>query len=147
MHSIQRAQSTLSTIAVVALSSILLCSSAFAEFKRPRISNTDPYSSSVILKSGKYHTLIPKNGILHLPERHKNRIGNDSSGSYLPLHKFIAKNYAWLGTFEVSLDTARGRKPLTEAQLKRIREQGKIIVAVHKKNLVNVTPQKSSTTD
>jgi len=129
-------------IAIVALSATLLSSVAHAELKGPRISHSDPYLNSVILKSGKTHTLIPKRGILYLPERHKNRLGTDSSGSFLSWSKFLAKNYGWLVTHEVSMDTALGETPITAAQLEKFKKLDMVIVATHKKSLVNVAPAK-----
>lgn len=147
MFNFHRAQPTTAVCAAVVLG-FFFCSqsSTLADPKLPRIAgSTNPYVNSTILKSGKYHTLIPKYAIVYMPERHKNRIGTDSSGSYLPWDKFLANNYGWLTTYEVTLDIAKGKETISEERLKRFRENGRIVVAVHKKHLMNIRPTSNKT--
>ena len=116
----------------------LLSQPSFAEFKRPKISSSDPYLISEILVSEKNHTLLPKGSIINLPERHKKRFVSATTGDYVSLKKFIQKNYGWLMTYEVSLDEARGTKTITESKLKSIQQSGKVVIAVYKKNPISV---------
>ncbi|MFC4993069.1 hypothetical protein [Rubritalea tangerina] len=130
--------------ALVITAAITVSQPLFAEFKRPKISVTDPYLNSEILVSGKYHTLVPKGSILFLPERHKKRVANAPTGDYISLKKFISKNYAWLSTHEVTLEQARGTAPLPEQKMKTLQQSGRVIIAQYKKNPISVRSTKET---
>lgn len=147
MSYLMRAQTTACLVAAVALGSLFTVTSAHADSKKSHIRSSNPYLNSTILKSGRYHTLVPKHCVLHLPERHKNRLGKDSSGSYLPWRKFLANNYGWLTTQDVSLEIAKGQEELSEEKLKRFEQNGKVVLATYKKNLISVRKTTKSSTE
>lgn len=112
----------------------------FAEkkFRTPKFVTTDPYVLSDILVSGNTHTLLPKGCILFLPERHKHRLSKKGNGDYISFNDFYAKNYGWLTLCEVTEDQARGDQAFPEGKLKAMKESGKVVVAVLKKNPISV---------
>lgn len=122
----------------IASSNLLL-----AEFQRPKISTLDPYQNSLILKSGNDHTVLPKKSLIFTPERHKKRISNNSSGGYVPWSKFKAKNFAWIHTFEVTLDQAKGIEPIPKATMERLKKLDRMVIAVRKKNPISIVPPKT----
>lgn len=97
-------------------------------------------AQSTILSDGTCWTLVPKGAVLHLPATHKARVDSKPLGSLLPWADFLARNFAWLGTCELSLDQAAGKQPLAAGLSDNWTKLGKVVVAVHLAGPVSVKP-------
>lgn len=113
------------------------------EFKRPKIAQSDPYHNTHILAIRGEHTIIPKGGALLIPDTLKEHIIEKPAGSFILWPTFYRKNFNWLHTFEVTLDQAKGLKPIEPAKLEALKRLNKIIVAVYRNNPISVLPPKT----
>lgn len=86
-------------------------------------------NSEYIVFSG-FHTLLPKNSIIHIPESQQARVASRPSGKFVPWREFATKYRGVVTTFEVTFDQASGKEPLPAARLKPLLESDLIVVAV-----------------
>jgi hypothetical protein len=91
-----------------------------------------------------YTTLVPKNAIIVIPEKYKNRINNHKQGSkVVSWIDFYSQNRGWISTIEVNFAQAKGEKPVSEKQLETLNKSGNLIVAVLKNGPISVLPLKT----
>ena len=129
------------SIAILVLFVVFIQSASMqaeSSFTTKKTFNANPYANSVILVSGKYHTLVPKGSILNQPERHNKRFVTKPSGDFIPLKKFITRNYAWLSTKEVNFEQVTGEQPLSESLQKSIQQSGRVVIATLNQNPISV---------
>lgn len=93
---------------------------------------------SMILTDGKNWTLVPKGAVLFLPEAMRSRVNVKPTGTLLAWSEFLAKNYAWITTNDVSFDQAAGTKPLPAERVMFWGMQDKVVVAVHQNGPISV---------
>jgi hypothetical protein len=88
-------------------------------------------------------TLIPKNAVIQIPEKYKDRINNHKKGSkILSWVDFFTLNRAWISTVEVTFDQAKAEKPISPELLENLSKSGKLVVAVLKNGPISVRPPK-----
>lgn len=102
-------------------------------------------AQSTILSDGTYWTLVPDGSVLHVPEKHQARVVDTPAGTCLNWIQFAGRNRSWLGTHNVDLETAAGRKPLDKAAVDSWARRGTVMVAVHRGGAISVKrPQQES---
>lgn len=112
--------------------------SAEPNFKRPKIHKTKSiYDRCDILSHNGNHTLVPKNGLIIIPDQYKDRVTTKPKGKFLNWANFYKKNYQWLHKEEISMDIARGKKQLTDQKIESLQALSMIVVAVHKDNPIS----------
>lgn len=131
----------LCSVSIISLSSNLQAQSS--TFKRPNIAKYGPYVNSDILTSDGLHTVVPKHAILFTPERLAHRKVAKPTGRFVIWPNFLSKNYGWIYKYEVTLDQASGKTPITEEQMLKIKSLGKVVVAVYKNGPISVLPPKT----
>lgn len=113
-----------------------------ATFKRPTIANSNPYHNTDVLIDSKNHTILPKRCILFTPEKLATRVTTTRTKGFVVWPTFYLRNSSWIHTYEVTIEEAKGLKPIDSARIKRLQQLGKIIVAVYKRNPISVLPLK-----
>ncbi len=89
-------------------------------------------------------TLVPKNSIIQIPEKYKNRINNHKQGSKLvSWSEFFSQNRGWISTIEVNFSQAKGEEPVSEKHLETLNKSGNMIVAVLQNGPISVLPLKT----
>ncbi len=119
------------------------------QYVRPKIAKSDPYAISKILCYNGFHTLIPKQGVLFIPERFKERVlESEAEGAFQVWPKFYRKNQGWIYTLNVTLDEAKGLKPIDSARMDQLKKLGKVVVTVYKHNPISMLkPRKEEDKD
>ena len=102
-------------------------------------------SQSLIISDGTNWTLVPRGAVLHLPEKHKAKIGGRPVGNLLSWKQFIAANFSWVSAEEISLRQAEGVHQLDERRTAFWPKQDKMIVAVHLGGPISVVAPKNET--
>jgi hypothetical protein len=97
-------------------------------------------AQSTILSDGTYWTLVPKGAVLHIPATRKASVDARPVGTLLPWADFLSRNFAWLGTCDLSLDQAAGNQPLAAGLADNWSKLGKVVVAVHLAGPISVRP-------
>jgi len=124
--------------------------SATAEARDPRAKSPAARSivrESTILSDGTCWTMVPVGSVLHVPEKLRDRVPEGPSGTLLTWQQFLGRNRGWVGTEEVDMETATGRKPVTEEMSANWQRRGSVVVAVHRGGAISVrrpTPEKKS---
>ncbi|MFD2160016.1 hypothetical protein ACFSW8_14000 [Rubritalea tangerina] len=95
---------------------------------------------SDILSNGNIWTLVPKNAILYVPQRLQSKVVSAPNGKFVNWQTFLTKNPAWLSTHPVSLKNSSGSDKIDFETFEPVKQRGKIIVAVHNKGPISVTP-------
>lgn len=117
---------------------------ASAKVERP--AEQSIIKQSMILHDGKNWTIVPKGAVIFLPEALKNRVDVKPVGNLLPWSDFLAQNFGWITTNEVTFDQAAGNIALPAARVAFWAKQDKIVVAVHQNGPISVNVAKSSQT-
>ncbi|GAA5495247.1 hypothetical protein Rhal01_01422 [Rubritalea halochordaticola] len=113
------------------------------ERKKPKVAEkVNIYKVSAILVSSSKHTVVPEKAILYTPDALKSKISKKPEGEFVKWSSFYKSNYGWLQLLEVSYEQARGLKPIDKDKIENLKRQGKMIIAVYKKNPITVTPYK-----
>lgn len=108
---------------------------------RPPVPVTKSYDlmeNSMILKGQGTFTLVPRNAVIVVPERLNERVGSEPQGRFQLWGEFLITNRAWLQTFEVTVDQARGRNPLGDDVFEALRKRDSLIVATFTGNPISV---------
>ncbi len=98
---------------------------------------------SVILHDGQNWTIVPKGAVIFTPEALKARMDVKPVGALLAWKDFLAKNFGWITTNEVTFDQAAGNDPLPAARVAFWAKQDKIVVAVHQNGPISVNVAKT----
>ncbi|WP_435893838.1 hypothetical protein [Oceaniferula spumae] len=86
---------------------------------------------------------MPKNSILFLPDKLKTRVVEKPSGKFVLWPFFKLRNQQWIWTYEVTLDQAKGIKPLPKGTLEQFSKLNRVVVALYRGHPVSVIPPKS----
>lgn len=108
--------------------------------KYERVDQTGLIEGSDILSNGSIWTIVPKNAIIYKPASHASKVANSPKGKFVNWNTFLAKNPAWLSSYPVDLQTSSGAAQISFETLQLLQRRGKIVVAVHNKGPVSVTP-------
>ncbi len=132
------------TIAAVVIATALspTASAQGSTFKRPKIAKSGPYVDSDILASSGFHTVVPRGAVLVVPQTHAKRKVAKPTGVFTIWPKFLRKNYGWIHKYEVTLDQASGKTPISDEKMESLKSMGKVVVAVYKNNPISVLPAK-----
>lgn len=91
-------------------------------------------------------TLVPKNALIQIPAKYKDRINNHKPGSkILSWIDFYSLNRGWISTVEVNLAQARGETPIAPELMETLTKNGNLVVAVLKGGPISVRPPKAET--
>ena len=96
------------------------------------------YLNTHILTVRGKHTIIPKGSLIYLPAKDKSKVIETPSGKFVFWPDFFEKNQSWLWTYEVSLEQAKGLKPIPEAKLEAFKQIGRTVVATYKKSPISI---------
>lgn len=98
----------------------------------------DYYAGTTILVAGEDHTVVPQGAVLSLPPKLANMVVEKPQGTLMIWPEFIKKHYRLITTKEVSYETAKGEDPISEKEKKAFSIGGKVVIAVYKKNPIEV---------
>lgn len=112
------------------------------EVKRPKVVKSGPYANSEVVAHADYHTVVPKGCVLYVPDKFRSRAVVKPHGRFIIWPKFLQRNATWLHQYEVTLDQARGLSPIDPERMKRLKQTGKVVLAVYKRNPISVLPLK-----
>jgi hypothetical protein len=118
--------------------------------EKPAVPVTKSYDlleHSTILKGQGTFTLVPQNAVIVIPDRHKERVAEGPQGRFQIWGEFLIANRGWLQTFEVTIDQARGRKPLEEQTLELLSKRENVIVATLTGNPISVNTPPAAAED
>ncbi|BDS08517.1 hypothetical protein NT6N_35570 [Oceaniferula spumae] len=107
------------------------------------VKHTSLYKNSHILSNRGEHCIVPKNSILFLPDKLKTRVVEKPSGKFVLWPFFKLRNQQWIWTYEVTLDQAKGIKPLPKGTLEQFSKLNRVVVALYRGHPVSVIPPKS----
>jgi len=102
----------------------------------------DLVKNSTILSAQGSLTLVPKQAVLHVPDRHQERLAVERGAKVITFQQFLARNRGWLRTVEVTRDQALGKEPFAEATLEAIKNSSSVVIATYQKGPISVLPQK-----
>ncbi len=106
------------------------------------------YQKAHILCNRDTHTVVPLQSIIYQPEKNKEKVTDTPSGKFRFWPDFLPRNRDWLLTFEVTLDQARGNKPIPDIKLKEFAKISRTVIATYRRNPISVRPYvKPSETD
>lgn len=111
---------------------------AEGEAKVNRPEDQSIVKQSTILSDGRNWTLIPKGAVIHMPATEKHRADSRPVGTLLSWTDFLARNYAWLTTNEVSFNQAAGTESIPADRAAFWAKQDKVVVAVHQGGPISV---------
>ena len=100
------------------------------------------YRNAHILISRDTHTVVPLRSIIYQPSKNQSRVVELPSGKFRFWPAFLAKNRDWLLTFEVTLDQAKGEKPIPESKLEEFAKIHRTVIATYRQNPISVRPYK-----
>ena len=115
---------------------------AEGDAKAARPQNESIIAQSTILHDSYHWTIVPNGAVIFLPESQKARIVPKPEGKLLTWAEFLARNFSWLGTEEVTIDQAAGKVPLPQDRVSHWSKQDQIIIAVHLSGPISVRPAK-----
>jgi hypothetical protein len=101
---------------------------------------------STILSDGRNWTLVPRGAVICLPAAVKSKVDVKPTGTLLPWADFLARNYSWITTNEVSFDQAAGAAALPPERVAFWAKQDKVVVAVHQGGPISVRVAPPATT-
>lgn len=91
-------------------------------------------------------TLVPKNSLVLIPAKLKERVNNhQASSAIVSWLDFYSVNRGWISTVEVTLAQARGDEPVAPEILENLGKSGNLVVAVLKNGPISVMPPKDKT--
>lgn len=96
---------------------------------------------SEILNNGAIWTVVPKNSILHRPSAHLSKIVSTPRGKFVSWQTFLSRNPAWVSTYPVTLETSSDGSKISYKNYEQLKKSGNIIVAVHRKDPIGVSPK------
>lgn len=95
---------------------------------------------SLLIGDGECWTLVPKEALLHAPERLQIRILAKPAGRAVEWREFLGRNRGWLATQEVSMAQARGDEALPVQVQQLLASSGRMVIAVHQSGPISVKP-------
>lgn len=105
------------------------------------------YRKAHILVNRGEHTVVPMRSIIYLPSKDKDKVVNEPSGKFRFWPRFLPKNQSWIMTYEITLDQAKGLKPIPEEKLKEFAKINRTVIATYRRNPISVRPYVAATPD
>ena len=65
-------------------------------------------------------------------------------GEFVPFSEFVVKNRGWVSSYSVTLEQARGNKPISEKAREAMSQSGRVVVTVCKGGPITTRPPKVS---
>lgn len=84
-------------------------------------------------------TYIPKGAVLYCCPTMKGRLASGAGGKIVKFDEFLRRNRAWLKTFEITREQARGNEPLPQSFYEKIKNTEQIVVAKREGSLVSTS--------
>lgn len=114
------------------------------EQSKPRQKLPHVYNKAHILVSRDTHTVVPLRSIIYQPAKYQSRVVEIPSGKFRFWPDFLMKNRDWLLTFEVTLDQAKGNKPIPKIKLEEFAKIHRTVIATYRQNPISVRPYKDT---
>lgn len=112
---------------------------------KPKLAHV--YQNAHILANRGLHTVVPLRSIIYLPTKDKANLVEIPSGKFRFWPDFLAKNRSWLTTYEVTLDQAKGLKPIPEEKIEELAKINRTVIATYRRNPISVRPPKVDSPD
>jgi len=93
---------------------------------------------STILNDGRNWTIIPKGAVIFMPDKMREHADSKPVGTLLSWSDFLARNFAWVTTNEVSFNQAAGNEAIPANRAAFWAKQDKVVVAVHQGGPISV---------
>jgi hypothetical protein len=87
--------------------------------------------------------LVPKGSILHIPETRAANVADLPGKQFVIWAGFLASQRAWVSTFEVTLEQARGEVAIPVDKIEAFKKGNSIVVATFRGGAISVAPVKS----
>lgn len=88
-------------------------------------------TASLFVFDGECYTILPVGSVLSLPPALRSRVVDKPQGDVLLWPDFFARNGAWLGAREVTLELSRGDTKATAALMRELSAETRLVVAVY----------------
>ncbi len=111
-----------------------------------RPQNQSIIKQSIILHDAYHWTFVPSGAVIFLPPTLKERITDKPVGTLVPWSEFLAKNYSWITTQDVSIAQAAGKEPLPPELSAFWTKQDKLVVAVFQRGPISLRVPEPTTT-
>lgn len=111
---------------------------AAGEAKIARPQDQSIIKQSTILHDAGHWTLVPIGAVIFMPAALKARLTAKPESTLLPWAEFLAKNYSWITTTEVTLAQAAGQVSLPADRVAFWAKQDKMVIAVHQNGPISV---------
>lgn len=98
---------------------------------------------STFIADGAEYTLVPKNAVIFVPEARAANIISQPGKEYVTWGTFLTTRRAWVTTYEVTLQQARGETPITPEQMEKFKKGNMIVVATFRGGPISVLPHKA----
>ena len=99
-------------------------------------------NSEVLTYNGKT-TLVPKNALVHIPQKLAERVNNHQEGAKIVgWLEFHSQNRGWISTVEITFAQAKGVDPISPEVLENLGKSGNLVVAVLKGGPISVRQKK-----
>ena len=128
-------------IQLVVIASMVVCSVSSAEKENFRFRG-DIYQITDVVVDRKFHTVLPKRCILHIPVGMESKVGVAPRGKLILFNNFYQRNQNWMHKIELSYEEVNGLVPMNQDKMNRLSKLGKMIVAVHKGHPISVKEYK-----
>lgn len=112
-----------------------------ADKPKPKLAHV--YRNAHILSNRGTHTVVPKHSIIYQPIKNQSKVVEIPSGKFRFWPDFLPQNRDWIHTFEVTLDQAKGNKPIPKAKLEEFAKINRTVIATYRQNPISVRPPKN----
>lgn len=112
-----------------------------ANNSKPKLAHV--YQNAHILSNRGTHTVVPMHSIIYQPTKNQSKVVEIPSGKFRFWPDFLPQNRDWIHTFEVTLDQAKGKKPIPAAKLEEFAKINRTVIATYRKNPISVRPPKN----
>ena len=128
---------------------LFCCASLHAQVKggeqsgksKPKLAHV--YQNALILSNGGLHTVLPLNSIIYQPSKNQSKVVEIPSGKFRFWPDFLVKNQDWIHTFEVTLDQAKGKKPIPSRKIEEFAKLNRTVIATYRQNPISVLSSKT----
>ena len=100
----------------------------------------DFVENSTVLCFNGIATFVPKQAVLNLPDRLKDRTTLKKGSHVKSFAEFATANRGWVSTFEIKLDQALGKTPIDEKKQEWLAGSGRVVIATLQGGPVSVLP-------
>lgn len=107
-----------------------------------RLAERDLVKSSTVVCYRGFLTLVPKQSVLHIPEKLNDRIGPRPGVKVQTWKDFYQANRGWIRTVEVTRPQALGHAPIPEKMKEAFSESSYLVIATFKEGPISVLPLK-----